>query len=98
MACATRGPRVTGCSTRARSNPSAVIPLTVLSRRGRSAGSVLVPPSRVHEVSSLVASLQHDMVCVDDDIRSDVLEEGHLFTPIAEALRRSLRDSGVPGS
>lgn len=52
----------------------------------------------VSEVTSLVASLRHDMVCGEDDIRRDVLEDGYRFTTVAEALRRSLQDSGAPGT
>jgi uncharacterized protein YbjT (DUF2867 family) len=52
----------------------------------------------VTEVSSLVESLRHDMVCREDAVRRDLLEDGFAFTSVAEALRRSLDDDGAPGT
>ena len=52
----------------------------------------------VSEVSSLVESLRHDMVCEEDDVRRDLLEDGFRYTGVAEALRRSLDDHGAPGT
>ncbi len=53
---------------------------------------------KVTEVTSLVESLRHDMVCGEDDLRRDLLEDGYEFTGTAEALRRSLDDDGAPGT
>jgi uncharacterized protein YbjT (DUF2867 family) len=52
----------------------------------------------VSEVSSLVESLRHDMVCGEDDVRRDLLEDGYRYTGVAEALRRSLDGTGAPGT
>jgi uncharacterized protein YbjT (DUF2867 family) len=41
-------------------------------------------------VNALVESLSHDMVCQEDDIRTDLLP-GHRFMPMREAFERSLR-------
>ena len=49
-------------------------------------------------VVSLVESLSHDMVCQEDDIRTDVLEPGFRYTGVDEALRRSLTDESKPGT
>ena len=49
-------------------------------------------------VESLVDSLCHDMVCREDDVRTDVLEPGFRYTGVTEALRRSLTDESVPGT
>ncbi len=49
-------------------------------------------------VASLVESLCHDMVCHEDDIRTDVLEPGFRYTGVTEALRRSLTDETLPGT
>lgn len=50
------------------------------------------------EVTSLVESLRHDMVCQEDAVRRDLLEDGYRFTTVREALRRSLDESGAPGT
>lgn len=52
----------------------------------------------VTEVTSLVQSLRHDMVCHEDAVRRDLLEDGYEFTTVAEALRRSLDGDGAPGT
>ena len=52
----------------------------------------------VSEVTSLIESLRHDMVCREDDVRRAVLEPGHRFTSVTEALQRSLDSSGAPGT
>jgi uncharacterized protein YbjT (DUF2867 family) len=52
----------------------------------------------VSEVSSLTESLRHDMVCGEDDVRRELLEDGYRFTGVAEALRRSLDGTGAPGT
>lgn len=49
-------------------------------------------------VSALVESLEHDMVCREDDVRRDLLDPGYRFTPVAEALRRSLEPASEPGT
>ncbi len=49
-------------------------------------------------VVSLVESLSHDMVCEEDDIRTEVLEPGFRYTGVDEALRRSLTDESKPGT
>jgi uncharacterized protein YbjT (DUF2867 family) len=41
-------------------------------------------------VNALVESLSHDMVCQEDDVRTDLLP-GHRFVPMREAFERSLR-------
>jgi uncharacterized protein YbjT (DUF2867 family) len=41
-------------------------------------------------VNALVESLSHDMVCREDDIRTDLLP-GHRFTSVREAFERSLQ-------
>lgn len=43
------------------------------------------------EVVSLVSSLKHDMVCREDAVRRDVLDDGFRFTSTREALERSSR-------
>ncbi len=52
----------------------------------------------VTEVSSLTASLRHDMVCGEDDVRRELLEDDYRFTSVAEALQRSLDGDGAPGT
>ncbi len=52
----------------------------------------------VSTVASLVESLEHDMVCGEDDVRRDLLEPDHRFTPLAEALTRALRPEPRPGT
>lgn len=49
-------------------------------------------------VAALVESLSHDMVCSEDAVRRDLLEPGHTFTPVSEALRRSLVTGTAPGT
>lgn len=49
-------------------------------------------------VTSLVESLRHDMVCVEDDVRRDLAGSDHRFLSIAEAFERSLDDSGNGGT
>ena len=49
-------------------------------------------------VGALVESLEHDMVCDEDDVRRDLLEADHRFTPVAEALTRSLRPPDDEGT
>ena len=41
-------------------------------------------------VSALVESLSHDMVCGEDDARTELAGGEHTFLPLDEALRRSL--------
>ncbi len=41
-------------------------------------------------VTALVDSLAEEMVCGEDDARRDLAAPGHAFTPLREALRRSL--------
>jgi uncharacterized protein YbjT (DUF2867 family) len=41
-------------------------------------------------VSALVESLSHDMVCQEDDARTELAGGDHTFLPLDEALRRSL--------
>lgn len=45
-------------------------------------------------VISLVESLGHDMVCQEDAVRGDLVAEDYRFTPLAEALERSLYGAG----
>lgn len=42
------------------------------------------------EVTHLIESLRHDMVCEEDSARRELLEPGFTFVGVAEALRRSL--------
>ncbi len=49
------------------------------------------------EVENLIESLRHDMVCSEDAVRRDLLEEDFRYTSVDEALRRSL-DAGSPGT
>ncbi len=49
-------------------------------------------------VRALVQSLEHDMVCREDDVRRDLLDAGHEFTSVAAALRRSLDPAAEPGT
>lgn len=46
------------------------------------------------EISTLVESLPHDMVCRDYSVRDVLLEPGFDYVPIGDALRRSLRPPG----
>lgn len=41
-------------------------------------------------VSALLESLEHDMVCADDDFRRDLLPPGHEQVTLEEAIRRAL--------
>lgn len=52
----------------------------------------------VSEVTSLIESLRHDMVCREDDARRDLLADGYRFASVDEALRRSLDHEGAPGT
>lgn len=45
-------------------------------------------------VVSLVESLQHDMVCGEDGLLVDLAGSDYRFTPLSEALRRSLYGDG----
>lgn len=49
------------------------------------------------EVENLIESLRHDMVCSEDEVRCDLLEEGFTYTSVDDALRRSL-DGGTSGT
>ncbi len=49
------------------------------------------------EVENLIESLRHDMVCSEDEVRRDLLEEDFTYTSVDDALRRSL-DAGAPGT
>ena len=49
-------------------------------------------------VTALVDSLRHDMVCQEDDARSELAGPGHRFVPVVEAFRRSLDDAGQVGT
>lgn len=63
---------------------------------GRACGWITGMPRST--VRALVQSLEHDMVCQEDDVRADLLEPDYRFTPVAEALRRSLRPANEPGT
>lgn len=52
----------------------------------------------VTEVSALIESLRHDMVCREDAVRRDLLDPDHRFTSVRDALRRSLDEDGAPGT
>lgn len=41
-------------------------------------------------VTALIDSLSHEMVCQEDDATGDLLEPGHAYVPLREALERSL--------
>ncbi len=51
-------------------------------------------------VESLVESLQHSMVCAEDDFHRDLLPAGHELVGLRDALARALRDPdpATPGS
>ena len=50
------------------------------------------------EVTALIASLRHDMVCGENTVRGDLIDDDFSFTGIREALRRSLRTGGGEGT
>ncbi len=56
------------------------------------AGQLTDVPSST--VEALVESLHHDMVCREEDFRTDLLPDGWVLTPLREALARAL---GRPG-
>ena len=58
----------------------------------------LISGMPVSTVAALVESLSHEMVCREDAVRRDLLEDGYRYTGVAEALRRSLRPDGAPGT
>ena len=45
------------------------------------------------EVTALIESLRHDMVCLEDDVRSLVAEPGRRFLGVEESIRQALADS-----
>lgn len=49
-------------------------------------------------VTALVDSLRHDMVCQEDDARTDLAARDHRFVPVVEAFRRSVDDAGQDGT
>jgi uncharacterized protein YbjT (DUF2867 family) len=49
------------------------------------------------EVANLIESLCHEMVCQEDAVRRDLLDEDFSYTSIDDALRRSL-EGGAPGT
>ncbi|MCH1867888.1 NAD(P)H-binding protein [Nocardioides sp. CFH 31398] len=44
------------------------------------------------EVTALIESLRHDMVCTEDDVRELVAEPGHRFLGVEESIRKALAD------
>lgn len=50
------------------------------------------------EVSALVDSLAHQMVCREDLVRTELLDDGFRFTSVEEALRCSLTPRAEPGT
>lgn len=49
-------------------------------------------------VVSLVESLEHDLVCEEDDVRRDLLAPGYRHVPVAEAIERSLARGVTQGT
>jgi uncharacterized protein YbjT (DUF2867 family) len=62
------------------------------SRAGRLAGQVAGWMTGVpgETVSALMESLHHDMVCLEDSFRAELLPEGHRMLGVREAIGRSL--------
>lgn len=58
----------------------------------------LISGMQVSEVTTLVESLRHDMVCQEDSVRRELLSPDFEFVDIEEALRRSLASGGAPGT
>lgn len=58
----------------------------------------LISGLEANEVSSLTASLGHDLVCREDDVRRELLLDDYRFTSVREALQRSIDDSAAPGT
>ncbi|QWC85589.1 NAD(P)H-binding protein [Nocardioidaceae bacterium] len=50
------------------------------------------------EVTALVASLRHDMVCGENTVRGELIDDDFTFTGVAEALCRSLTTGGAEGT
>lgn len=50
------------------------------------------------EVTALVDSLSHDMVCREDRVRHDLLGDDFTYTSLEEALRRSLEPADASGT
>ena len=63
---------------------------------GRSCALIAQMPRT--EVSTLIESLRHDMVCRDRSVRDELLEPDYAYLSVAEALRRALDTRGAPGT
>lgn len=70
--------------------PQVQVPLLPTELVGALAGSLTDVPTPT--VKALVASLQHDMVCAEDDFIGDLLPPGHGLVGLDESVRRSLAD------
>lgn len=74
--------------------PQLTLPIAPTGLVGWLAGQLTDVPSST--VEALVESLHHDMVCGEEDFRSDLLPDGWELTPLREALTRALARR-VPG-
>jgi uncharacterized protein YbjT (DUF2867 family) len=68
--------------------PEVTLPLAPTALVGWLAGQLTDVPSST--VEALVESLHHDMVCREEDFRTDLLPHEHALTPLREALSRAL--------
>lgn len=75
--------------------PQISVPLLPSKLVGLMAGNLTDVPGPV--VEALVESLRHDMVCHEDDFRTDLLPPGHEMVTVKDAIRRGLARQ-VPGT
>jgi len=67
--------------------PVPFVPKAVVGR-----ACALIAGMSVTEVSALIESLSHDMVCRDDDGRGELFPRDHRFLPLTDALRGAVAD------
>lgn len=75
-----------------------LVPLLPTALVGTLAGQLTDVPRST--VQSLVESLHHDMVCAEDDFRTDLLPAGHRLLGLRDAIERALapQATGLAGS
>lgn len=72
--------------------PQVLVPFLPTDLVGVLAGSLTDVPDQV--VRALVQSLGHDMVCAEDDFRTDLLPPRHRLLSLRQAITRSLAPGG----
>ena len=68
--------------------PQVEVPFLPTELVGSLAGALIDVPTPT--VEALVESLHHDMVCAEEDFRSDLLPQGYALVGLDESVRRSL--------